>query len=141
MREVIDRLRPRLRVFRDSHDRELFDLPTAPRPDADTPAPVRLLPQYDNLLLSHADRTRFGSDDDRRFDGAIGPPKGTVLVDGQVRAIWHSEHETRPKRSTIVVEHLPLPRRSVGEVEAEAWRAVRFWHPTADEHDVRLRTW
>jgi hypothetical protein len=140
MGEVLDRLRPRLRVFRSERNRELFDLPDAPRPQPDTPAPVRFLPEYDNVLLSHADRSRFGSDEQRRFAGALGPAKGTVLVDGQVRAIWHSEHNKRAKRSTLVVEHRPLPGKAVAAIEAEARRAVRFWHDDAAVHEVRLRT-
>lgn len=138
MREVFERLRPRLRVFRDQRNRELFDLPDAPRPDPDTPSPVRFLPEYDNALLSHADRARFGSDEDRGFTGAAGPYKGAVLVDGQVRAIWHSEHHKKDKRSTIVVEHLHLTRQAKTAVEAEAHRAARFWHRDASVHDVRL---
>jgi hypothetical protein len=89
LREVTERLRPGLRAFRDEHGTELFDLPDAPRPDPDTPAPVRFLPEYDNLLLSHADRTRVIPD--KRpvpLPPGNGGNVGTVLVDGFFRATW-----------------------------------------------------
>jgi hypothetical protein len=132
LRAVVERLRPQLRSFRDERGRELFDLPGAPRPDPDTPAPVRVLPEYDNVLLSHADRSRFARDEDRKVLDAAGTYKGTVLIHGQVRAVWHLEG------STMVVEHVPLPRRSVADVEAEAGRAVQFLRPDTAEADVRL---
>ena len=55
VREAIERLRPELLVVRDEKKRELFDLPDAPRPPADTPAPVRFVPEYDNLINTRAD--------------------------------------------------------------------------------------
>jgi hypothetical protein len=89
LKEVLERLRPRLRTFRDEHGRELFDLPDAPRPDPETPAPPRFLPEYDNVLLSHADRTRVITA--KRpvvlFPGN-GAAMGNLLVDGFYRATW-----------------------------------------------------
>ena len=62
LRPVFEDLRPELVTFRDENKKELFDLPNAPRPAADTPAPVRFLPEFDNLVLAHADRSRFMAD-------------------------------------------------------------------------------
>ena len=89
----VGRLRPRLRVFRNEDGVELFDLPDAPRPDPDVPAPPRFLPEYDNLMLSHSDRTRVIA------DGYIGRifTRGAFLVDGFVRGAWKIVRKTAPK--------------------------------------------
>ncbi len=63
---MIERLRPRLRAFRDERGAELFDLPDAPLPGADVCAPVHLVAEFDNLILSHADRTRVISERNRK---------------------------------------------------------------------------
>ena len=96
LREVFERLRPQLRTFRDESGREYFDVADAPVVDADMPAPVRFLPQYDNLLLSHADRTRFsgGADFSHIWLGTTGF-LGTVLVDGMVVGMWRFGRPTR----------------------------------------------
>jgi hypothetical protein len=124
MREVVDRVAPQLRPFRNEAGRELWDLPDAPRPDPDTPAPVRFLPEYDNVLLSHADRERFGG----RPGLEVPPPvKGTVLVDGVVRAVWH------PGDPGVVVRTLgSLPKKAVASVTAEGRRLLRFLGEGAD---------
>ena len=126
MRAVVDRLAPRLRTFRDERGRELHDRPEAPRPDPDTPAPVRFLPEYDNVLLSHADRERFVSQEHRA--SLVAPArriKGTVLVDGAVRATWRVARADRA--ATLVVDHAgALARGEAEAVQAEGARVLRF---------------
>ena len=84
IRGVLERLRPRLRTFRDEAGRELFDVPDGALPDPETPAPVRFLPEYDNLVLSHDDRTRV-IDTAYDLDEWL---RGSILVDGFVRGTW-----------------------------------------------------
>ena len=121
LREVVERLRPQLVTFRDERGRELFDLPDAPRPAADTPAPVRFLPEYDNVLLSHDDRSRFVRPEDR---DVLAPAWtigwGSVLVDGIVSAVWRLEPDG------LVVSHVPRPKRVLASIAAEGRRLARF---------------
>ena len=121
LRKVFERLRSRLATFRDERGRELFDLPDAPRPGAEVPAPARFLPEYDNLLLSHDDRSRFGTDEDRAalWYGS-GPVHGTALSDGVVRATWAIDG------TTLHVRHAALSAGAAAELEAEAHRFVDF---------------
>ena len=127
LREAVERLRPQLVTFRDERGRELFDLPGAPRPDPDTPAPVRFLPEYDNVLLSHDDRSRFISAPDRTLLGPVWSVGwGSVLHDGVVRAIWRAETDG------IVVRHVPLPKRALAAIAAEGRRLARFLELEAD---------
>lgn len=94
LREAFERLRPQLRTFRDENGVELFDLPDAPRPDADTPAPVRFLPEFDNLLLSHADRSRIVPAEykGRTWKGNFA--YNVFLVDGFLAGVWRVEEGT-----------------------------------------------
>lgn len=125
--------------------RQLLDLPDAPRPDPDTPAPVRLLPDFDNVLLSHADRTRIVSDEVRRrmvTPNGAGP--GTLLVNGQVAGVWRLRRHRGGDRAelqaaTVGVELFgALPRAQRREVELEAERLVRFVAPEATDHRVQV---
>jgi hypothetical protein len=134
--EVTERLRPRLRAFRDQAGTELYDLPDAPRPDPDTPAPPRFLPEYDNLLLSHADRARVIPD--RRpvpLPPGSGGRAGTLLADGFFRATWRI---TRPGHSAILhIEPFgPLPGQD--SIAAEGLRLLAFAAADATSHDIRL---
>jgi hypothetical protein len=139
LREVVERLRPRLRALRDEQGRELLDLPDAPRPDHDTPAPPRFLPEYDNVLLSHADRSRFVSTEDRaRLRRAGGVGSGSVLVDGVVWGLWRVERG-ESEAAVLVVSHLRTASgRTFASVAAEGRRLLRLLEPAADVRDVRF---
>ena len=93
--EVFERLRSELRVDRNEAGREVFDLPDAPRPDADVPAPPRFLPSYDNVTLGHADRTRIVSEELRRRIAATAwmRPIAGFLVDGTAAGTWEIVRE------------------------------------------------
>jgi hypothetical protein len=139
LREVIERLRRRLRRFRDEQDRELFDLPEASLPDPDSPAPPRFLPTYDNILLSHEDRSRIISEDDRRrlTTESYGGTFGTVLIDGFVRGRWKIDH----RRDAATLEIAPLKRlakRDAAAVTEEGARLLAFAAADAENHDVWL---
>ncbi len=91
LREAFERLRPGLVAFRDENGVELFDLPDAPRPDPDTPAPPRFLPEFDNVLLSHADRTRVVAPEIKGRTWTGNQAHCTLLVDGFVAGLWKLE--------------------------------------------------
>ena len=124
--EVVDRLRPRLSTFRDEHGSELFDLPDAPRPDPDAPAPPRFLPEFDNLILSHADRTRVIPNDYRKaIASKNGMVPATVLVDGFVRGTWKTER-TRGKATLVIEPFESLARKARDALDEEGERLVHF---------------
>jgi hypothetical protein len=125
--EVFQRLP--LTEFRDENGRRLFDLPDAPRPDPETPAPVRFLYDYDNLLLSHDDRRRMVGDADYTTQGfgrgTMEQPQ-SVLVDGFVTATWRKNNDkltVRPFRRLTSSEE--------NEIAAEAAAPLAFLTPEA----------
>lgn len=125
LREVFEKLRPRLRVFRDERGRELFDVNDAPLPDAAVEVPVRFLPDYDNVLLGHADRARiFGRD----LKAGLMIGARTVLVDGFVAATWDARRG--PEKSSLVVKAVTkLGRAQRSAVLAEGERLLEFIAP------------
>jgi hypothetical protein len=119
--EALEALEP-LRRFRDENGRELIDLPRAPLPDADTPAPIRFLPKWDNVPLAFADRRRVLPEEYRKTVIAKnGDVAQTFLVDGVVAGRWRNEN------GKVVVEPFsPLPRVVRRELEEEASRLAEF---------------
>jgi len=142
--EAVEPLRPQLLTFRDERGRELFDLPDAPRPDPDVPAPPRLMYDYDNVALSHANRTRIISEEDRRalLERMGAYVFGGVLVDGFFAGIWRVRREGRAKRSAVLaIEPVrPLAARDRAELAEEGAGLLEFVAADAETRDVEFST-
>ncbi|WP_307631072.1 winged helix DNA-binding domain-containing protein [Streptomyces turgidiscabies] len=132
LRDAFETLRPRLLTFRDERGTELFDLPDAPRPDPDTPAPPRFLPEFDNLLLSHADRSRVVPADLKGRTWTGNQAHRALLVDGFLAGLWRLEERT------LTVE--PFGEFTKGQwaaVAEEGERMLAVLHGPA-AYDIRL---
>ena len=137
LKEAFEALRPELVTYRDEAGVELFDLPGAPLPDEDTPAPVRLLPEYDHVVLSHANRSRVISDAHK--PGVFltaGRVRATFLVDGFVRGAWALER--KGKSAILTLEPFaPLEAVDRAALDAEAETLLRWAEPEAAAFGVR----
>ena len=126
LREVFEELRPKLVTFQDEKKRELFDLPDAPRPSASTPAPVRLLPEFDSLVLGHADRERIVA---REHASKITTKNLQVaaifLVDGMAAGTWKVEGTKKSPKMTITPWG-KLSKSARKDVDDEAGRLLEW---------------
>jgi hypothetical protein len=135
--EAFETLRPKLVTFRDARNRELFDLPGAPRPPADSEAPVRFLPEYDNLLLAFQDRTRVVPDEHRpRLITRNLQIPAVFLIDGMVAGLWRTERAKN--RATLLVEAFGrLSKATRDALEAEGDSLLRFVEEGSEPAGVR----
>lgn len=136
LRDVVESLRPQLVAFRDEAGKELFDLPDAPRPDPETPAPPRFLPEFDNLVLAYADRSRVMTKEIQSQVCVGAGVAATLLVDGVVRGMWRVKQEDGTATLTV---NLFEPLRDPEPVHEEGLRLLRFVAPDL-RHDIQLRT-
>ena len=126
LKPSVEEMRPELRTFRNERGNELLDLPEAPLPPAGTPAPPRFVPDYDNLVLSHAERGRVVPNEHRKkiFLPAA-RVRATFLIDGFVRGAWKIEKQR--KTATLLIEPFePLSREDRETLREEGERLVRF---------------
>ncbi len=135
LRAVLEQLRGALVTFRDEQGAELFDLPTAPRPGGGVRAPARLLAEFDNLVLSHAERSRvISAEATRRLYTVNGVIPGSVLIDGFVAGMWRLA--LSKEAATVTIEMFG-PVRERDALVAEAERVLAFAAPGA-AHDIRF---
>ena len=130
LQRVFDELE--LETFSDEQGRRLFDLPDAPRPGEDVPAPVRLLGEFDSLMLAHADRTRLIDDEHRPLVTTKNlRVKAAFLVDGRVAGTWTAARK-RKEATLTLAPFGKLAKRSIAELEREAEALLRFLEPDAE---------
>lgn len=135
LRAIVERVRPRLRTFADESGRELLDVPDAPFPDPDTPAPPRFLGTFDNLVLSHEDRTRAIPEEHRKRQVGIGGPH--LLVDGFVQGRWKLKREKDD--ATLLIEPFTrLTKEERAEVSEEGERLLAFLADDAAKRDIHI---
>ncbi len=140
LREVVARLRPELSSFRDENGKELLDVPDGVFADPDTPAPVRFLPEYDNLLLSHADRSRVLRGLGPGLPYPTGKWIGQLLLDGFFRSYWEITEENGV--ATLTIDRFTLTPAdapaAIEEIEAEGACLLAFVAPDAADRRVRF---
>jgi hypothetical protein len=133
LREAFERLRPKLRTFRDEHGRELFDVRRGPLPDPDTQAPPRFLPEYDNVFLGHKDRSRIGMITD--YTPVVGD--AWLLVDGFLSGVWRIERAGTAAELRIR-QLQPIAKRDRAAVTEEGKRVLTFAVPEAETRAVHF---
>src|SRR5215213_1933527 len=138
IKPVLESLRPRLALFHDERGRTLFDLPDAPRPLEETPAPPRFLPEFDNLVLSHADRTRVLADEHRHF--ILGAKNGripaTFLEDGTIAGTWRVERK-KQMATLAITPFAPLAKSAALALAEEGDALLRFLEDDAVTFEVK----
>jgi hypothetical protein len=137
VKEAISRLRPSLHVFRGPKKAELYDLPSAPRPPVDTPAPVRFLADYDSVLIARADERLLAAPHRRAvfLPGLRVLP--TFLVNGRVAGTWTIERAKTA--ATLALSAFGSFSRTIrGELEEEGEALARFIEPDARTLAVKI---
>jgi hypothetical protein len=138
LNDAIAEMRPDLCTYCDERGRELLDLPDMPLPAADAPAPVRFLPEYDNLLLSHRSRTRVIPDKYHAHVFLTGlRVRATILIDGFVAGAWKIE-KTKNTATLVIEPFEPLPQPDRDALVEEAERLVRFVEGNAKAFQVKF---
>ena len=138
LQDAIAKLKPELRTYQDEQGNELLDLPDLTLPYEDMPAPPRFLPEYDNFILSHADRSRVIPE---KYKSNVflsaGRVRATFLLNGFVAGTWKVERASGTAR-LIIEPFEPLAHQEQDALVAEAERLIRFIEDTASTYEVQI---
>ncbi|MFN8530930.1 MAG: winged helix DNA-binding domain-containing protein [Anaerolineae bacterium] len=138
MKEAVEAVKPELVRYQTEEGKELLDLPDQPLPEGDTPAPVRFLPDYDNLILSHEDRRRVIADEHRsKVYLSAGRVRSTVLIDGFVSGAWKIE-KGKKSAALLIEPFIPLTDDDRARLIEEGERLLRFVEDKAESIDIRF---
>ncbi len=132
LREIVARMRPRLRSYRDLSGRELLDVADGVFASPDEPAPVRFLGEYDNVFLGHADRSRITGD---LTWGVAWGGRGAFFVDGYLAGAWRLHDRANPVRIEVEAHRL-LTLAAQREVALEASGLVHLLAPGETRAEV-----
>lgn len=136
LRETVDKLRPKLCAYTDEHGNELFDLPNAPIPSEDTAAPPRFLSEFDNMLLSYADRSRIIAECYKPLVFTVnGIIRSTFLIDGFVCGTWRIE-QSRQAAKLYIQPFEKLPAADREALSAEGEKLLAFAAASAASHTI-----
>jgi len=138
VKAAVEKWKPDLCLYRDEQGRELLDLPGMPLPDPDTPVPVRLLPEFDNLILGHNLRTRVIDEQHRVYVFLSGlRVSATFLIDGFVRGTWKIE-KTKKTAALVFTTPNPLTQPEQDALFEEGERLLRFVESDAAHYEIRV---
>ncbi|HZU70787.1 MAG TPA: winged helix DNA-binding domain-containing protein [Ktedonobacteraceae bacterium] len=138
LQEAVEALKPDLRRFRDEQGKELLDLSNGPLPSESITVPPRFLPEFDNLILSHADRRRVVPDEYRKaIYLSAGRVRATFLVDGFVCGVWRSERK-RDVAKLLIEPFIPLSDRLRSDLEQEGEALIRFIENDAAKFEIEF---
>jgi hypothetical protein len=138
LKAEFEKLKPELTVYLNEKRQELFDLPTIGLPEENAPAPIRFLPEFDNLLLSHKNRNRIVADE---YRSKVYLPAlrvaATILIDGFVRGAWKVE-KTKTTTTLLIEPFAKLTKPDRAALAEEGEKLIRFIELDAKSFDLKF---
>lgn len=140
MKEAFEKLKPELKLYRAEGRREFFDAPDLAIPSGDVPAPVRFLPEFDNLLLSHSNRARVIADQHRSKVYLPGlRVAATILIDGFVSGVWKIE-QAKNAAALVIEPFDKLTRNNRAALIEEGEHLIRWVEPGSKSFEVQCKS-